>query len=53
MRKSCRAYSLVSGTSKILKIGPYIKGATGISLKEHFCPEVPKREIKMGEIARN
>ncbi len=29
------------------------KGATGIFLKQHFCPEVSKREIKMGEIEEN
>ncbi len=29
------------------------KGAMGIFVKEHFCPEVPKRKIKMGEIEEN
>ncbi len=29
------------------------KGATGIFVKEHCCHEVPKREIKMGEIEGN
>ncbi len=28
-------------------------GDTGIFVKEHFCPEVPKHEIKMGEIEGN
>ncbi len=28
-------------------------GATGIFVKEHFCPEVPKCQIKMGEIDGN
>ncbi len=49
--------SLVSGTSKILKIGPYIlKGATGIFVCDIFVrkdPDVPKCEIKMGEIEEN